>query len=388
MNLLLINYEFPPIGGGAANATQSIGRAFVQKGHNVTVLTSALKRMPEMTMEDEMHVHRLATGRKHADRGSFREMISFIVKSRRKVLELHERQRFDASIAFFTIPSGPASLFLYRVKQVPYLVSLRGGDVPGHVPKHKALHVLTQVLRHSVLRSAKAIIANSEGLADTSRASDPFPVHVLPNGVDCSRFHPRNASKRRGDASELLRLLFVGRIHREKNLGVLFKQIELLGGERRSRLQLSIIGDGAQRSELEAFAARVGIASRIRWLGWRAKVELPDLYRDADALINPSQYEGMPNVVLEAMATGIPVVASDVPGNRSVVDRDVTGLLFPLGRPADLGQSICRLMDDPALGSSLGAAARQKAERSFSWPATAQSYLELLAPALSTSGLK
>jgi glycosyltransferase involved in cell wall biosynthesis len=92
----------------------------------------------------------------------------------------------------------------------------------------------------------------------------------------------------------------------------------------------------------------------------------------------------MPNVVLEAMASGIPVIASDVPGNRSVVIPEETGLLFPLDAPEVLGKAIVRLMDEPEWAAKLGAAGRKRAESGYSWSATAQSYLELLSPPPST----
>jgi glycogen(starch) synthase len=379
MNLLLLNYEYPPVGGGAANATQAIGRAFLRKGHTVAVLTSGLDGSPMEVVEEGIHVHRLLGCRANQDRGTFFEMISFIAKGRHSASQLHQRNRFDASIAFFTIPSGPISHRLWRSDKVPYIVSLRGGDVPGHVPGHKVLHVLTRYYRRAILKSARAVVANSEGLAETSRAADPFPVHAIPNGVDCGLYHPRTIATGRRTPSDPLKLLFVGRLHPEKNLAVVITQIAALPSPHRSAVKLTVIGDGVERAELEKLAERVGVAPQIQWLGWREKEELPSHYRNADALVNPSFYEGMPNVVLEAMATGIPVIASDVPGNRSVVVPNVTGILFPLENPDILGSTLCRLSDQPSWAVSLGAAGRQRAESTYSWDATAQSYLELLA---------
>jgi glycosyltransferase involved in cell wall biosynthesis len=127
-----------------------------------------------------------------------------------------------------------------------------------------------------------------------------------------------------------------------------------------------------------ALASRLGVSTQIRWLGWQAKDALPNLYREADALVNPSLYEGMPNVVLEAMASGLPVIASDVPGNRAVVFPEETGLLFPLDDETALGASVTRLIGDPSLAGTLGQGGRSRAERDFSWLAAARSYLELL----------
>lgn len=378
MNLLLLNYEYPPVGGGAANATQAIARSLIHQKHKVSVLTSGLASSLEQADEEGIKVHRLRGCRSQRDRGTFIEMLAFIVGSRRTALELQTRHKFDASIAFFTIPSGPASYRLFRRQKVPYLISLRGGDVPGHVPGHRAMHFLTRPFRRALLNSAKAVVANSASLAATSRAADLCPVHVIPNGVDCGVYHPRLIEVKRRMPQDPLRLLYVGRIHPEKNLGILIKQLAALPSSRKSSVELTVIGDGVERADLKLLSEKIGIASNIRWLGWQPKEELPKFYRTADVLVNPSYYEGMPNVVLEAMATGVPVVASDVPGNRSVVVPNVTGVLFPLDDPNTLGDLICRLMDQPAWADSLGAAGRKQAESVYSWDATAQRYLELL----------
>jgi glycosyltransferase involved in cell wall biosynthesis len=206
-------------------------------------------------------------------------------------------------------------------------------------------------------------------------------VCIVVNGVDCEIFQPAPPAAR----GATLRLLFVGRIHPEKNLGMVLRQLASLPLAVRERFELHVGGDGAQRAELAALAAQLGLAPRVHWLGWQAKSALPALYRSADVLVNPSLYEGMSNVVLEAMASGLPVFASDVPGNRAVVVPDETGVLFPLDEPQVLGAALLRLAADRAWGRSLGRAGRRRAEADFSWTHAAQSYLELLGSGQATS---
>jgi glycosyltransferase involved in cell wall biosynthesis len=239
------------------------------------------------------------------------------------------------------------------------------------------MHRLTRRWRRAILGHAAAIIANSEGLAATSRAADPFPVQIIPTGVDAEQFHPGPESGSH-PAGAPLRLLFVGRVHREKNLAIVLRQMASLPPHVRAQVELQVAGDGAQRPELELLARELGLTARVRWLGWQAKHAIPALYRSADVLLNPAQYEGLPNVALEAMASGLPVMASDVPGNRAVVQDGKTGVLFPLDRPDQLGAALSRLAADRSWGRSLGMAGRQRAESEFSWRKAAQSYLELL----------
>jgi glycosyltransferase involved in cell wall biosynthesis len=221
-------------------------------------------------------------------------------------------------------------------------------------------------------------VANSESLAETSRRADPFPVEVIPNGVDDVLFHPATESEA-GLSTRPIRLLFVGRVHAEKNLGTAFRQLAALPETVRRRFEFLIAGDGAQRPELEKMAELLGIAPQLRWLGWKSRSEIPALYRSADALILPSFYEGMSNVVLEAMASGLPVLASDVPGNRGPVISDETGVLFPLDQPDKLGAALSRLATDLGWAGALGRAGRRRVQTAYSWERSAQRYLELLA---------
>jgi glycosyltransferase involved in cell wall biosynthesis len=368
-SLLLLNYEFPPLGGGAANATLFLGRALADLGHRVTVITSALGADSNSRVEHGITVHRLRTGRASPDRSTVAEMCRYILAASREGPAIARSAQCDAVIAFFSIPSGIVARWLLLRLGLPYIVSLRGSDVPGHDRTLDRQHGLTRPLRRAVLRRAGAIVANSDSLAATSRAADPFPIRVIANGVDCERFYPAIAPI----PGAPFRLLFVGRVHREKNLGAVISQLPALPD-----VELLVAGDGAQRAKLTDHAVKLGVAGRVRWLGWQQKDALPKLYREAHALVNPSLYEGSPNVVLEAMASGLPTVASDTPGNRSVVRPDVNGLLFPLGEPSVLGAALARLSGDRPLAARLGATGRALALAEYSWRRAAESYLGLL----------
>lgn len=378
-SLLLLNYEYPPLGGGAANATFFMARALARLGHRVTVLTSALGEASTSREEDRIIVHRLKVGRDRPDRGTVAEMCRYMFSAARRIRRIAAAEEIDAAIAFFTIPSGPIAYWLNCQRNVPYVISLAGSDVPGHDPTLDSMHRLTQPLRRAAMGRANAVVANSEGLAATSRAADPFPVQIIANGIAQDVFHPP-ADRAAPAPGETLRLLFVGRVHREKNLGVVLDQLAALPEPFRRRLQLDVVGDGAQQPELAARAAALDLAAQVRWLGWQAKSAMPALYRTADAFVLPSLYEGMSNAALEAMASGLPVFASDVPGNRAVVQPGRTGALFPLQRPQELGEILLRFARDPHWGRTLGANARQWIEAEFSWEKAARLYLDLLGP--------
>lgn len=374
---MLINYEYPPVGGGAGNATMFIARALQRLGHPATVLTGAYALHTGASNEEGVHVQRLDTGRRSAARSSAKEMLSFMYAALKAAPAIAASRAIDAVIVFFTLPCGPIALRLHRSMRLPYVVSLRGGDVPGLVPEIAWQHWLLTPLRRRVLRSSTAIVANDAGLAQLSTEADPYAVDVIPNGVDSEHFSPL---RRSAHGTGTTNLLFVGRFHRQKNLTFLLNQLAQLNAREPNGWHLALVGDGEERPALEQLAHRLGIGDVLAWHGWQEdKARLRDLYRQADILVNPSLYEGMPNVVLEAMACELPVVASDVPGNDSLVQSGKSGLLFPSGNGEAFCAALSRLRHEPDFARELGRNARRKVREEHSWEMVARRYVALFA---------
>jgi glycosyltransferase involved in cell wall biosynthesis len=376
VRILLINYEFPPVGGGAANATSFLARALLELGHEVTVLTTAFGPLRGTTTESGVDLVRVRTIRRSADRSNPVEMLSFLLAAAVPGLRLARRRGFDATIAFFTIPSGPISCLLRLALGIPYIVSLRGGDVPGFVPEIDGIHRLIAPLRRAVLRRACAVVANSNSLARLSESADPFPVQIIPNGVDPLAFAPEGSVER--GAENEFRILFVGRLHSQKNVGALLESAGALAALPGPRVTIEIVGDGPERPALTKLAEQTGAARVLRWHGWLDKQQVLACYRRAHVFVNPSRYEGMPNTVLEAMACAVPVVASRIGGNEDLVIEGETGFLFDLDAPQALTALLQRLRLHPSLGPGLGARGRQRVIEGFSWPRVAAQYVRLL----------
>lgn len=374
MRVLIVNYEFPPIGGGAATATLHLGHALIRLGHEVCVLTSAFGNLRGESMEDGLRIRRVPALRRLADRASIREMSAFAVSGLLALPAIVRSFRPDRAIVMFTIPCGHIGLLLQKLRRVPYVVSLRGGDVPGHVPHLDGFHRALAPIRRAVLANATAVVANSEGLAALAMRSDAVEVEVIPNGVDCTYFIPCELPAEPGSR---FAFLFVGRFSREKNVDRLIEQIAMLPSEERDRVVLKIVGDGPLREELVRRASDLGVENRVTWLGWVDRARLQEIYRSSHCLVNPSSFEGMPNSVLEAMASGLPVVASAVRGNSETVVDGETGILFDLDRPEDFQSALRRLASDRELAHAMGARGRALALSRFSWDHAAERYMNL-----------
>lgn len=381
MNFLLINYEYPPIGGGAGNATMFIARALHGLGHRVTVLTAAFAEHSGVGSDGGVTVHRLRAARRRADGASQREMLSFVFAALRAAPQIASGAGIGAVIVFFSIPCGPIALRLHRAMGLPYVVSLRGGDVPGFVPEIGWQHRLLTSARRSVLRSARAIVANDVGLARLSAAADPFKVVVIPNGVDCQFFAPRAEIGPDGGPT---RILFAGRMHRQKNLPFFLTQMGRLHAGAPNGWLLDLVGDGEERAAVEKCVRRLNLADITTLHGWQKdKSRLRELYQRAHVVVNPSLYEGMPNVVLEAMACGLPVVASEVPGNESLVRSGETGYLYEPGDGDALCAALREVRASPAMARGLGLNGRRTVEARYSWSHVARRYAALFEPATS-----
>lgn len=204
------------------------------------------------------------------------------------------------------------------------------------------------------LNAEMATALRNEGVAEKKIAL--IPNGVEPNGT--SQRHERRWIKRECLGDEDLRVvLFAGRLIEEKGLDRLLTAWRKTASRERS--VLVIVGDGPLRRDLETMASQLGIRANVRFLGHRADVA--KFYAIADLFVLPSRTEGMSNALLEAMAAGLPVVASDVGGNREIVEDGCSGFLVDWEDPLSCASVLSALIENPGLRQSMGEAARERA---------------------------
>jgi glycosyltransferase involved in cell wall biosynthesis len=374
-SLLLINYEFPPLGGGAGTATLNIARELARFDADVTVLTSAFRGLPREEYLHGYRVIRIPTLRRRKDRCSIFEMIVFIISAAIFSVPIARKTRAQATIAFFSIPCGPIAYLLKLLLRIPYIVSLRGGDVPGYLGQELAFfHKITAPITRLVWRNAAHVVANSDGLQRLACRSVPdTQIAIVPNGVDYEKFVPG-----KGNVHPVLSLLFVGRLHMQKGLDSLLRALHRLAPEYRN-YRLSIVGDGPERDTLAHLARDLQLADKIDFLGWVDRDRIPEIYAAADAFLFPSRDEGMPNAVLEAMAAGLPILATRISGSEElVVDRE-NGLLVAVDDIPAMAEALQLIIADPETRCRMGQASRHRIEQHYSWQSTARAYFQMAA---------
>lgn len=287
-------------------------------------------------------------------------------------MRVAQRRRSAVIHAHWVIPNGPPAALVAAARRSPLVVSLHGSDVtvaerPGPM----------RAAAGWVLRSASAVIACSPDLAERALrlGAAPATTCTIPYGVDTDQFRPDPAARARlrqhlGIDDDSLLLLGLGRLVYKKGFSV---AIEAMARAARANLILAIAGDGDLRVELEAQARSAGVAQQVRFLGHSARSEVPALFAAADLFLLPSIHDqsgnvdGLPNVLLEAMATGCAVIASDLAGVRLVIDDYREGVILPEGDAPALAQAIGSLADDRDLRLRLGAAARRRMETNQTW---------------------
>lgn len=370
MHILILNSEYPPIGGGAGNASAHIARELARLGQQVTVLTSGFQDQPRDETRDGVRIVRLPALRTKADRSTTTEQISFMLSSALLGLGWVRRVKPDIVLAFFGAPSGVAAWIWSSFFKLPYIVSLRGGDVPGFRPyDFSRQHRLLAPWLRQVWRRAAAVVANSEGLRQLGSAfEDRVEIKVIPNGVDLDKFQ---APSRQWTP---VRMLFVGRIVYQKGLDLLLQALSGLGDR---NWQLDLVGDGPRLADLRQQARQLGLSGNVKFRGWLSRDQLPGALSTANLFVYPSRHEGMPNAVLEAMASGLPVLATRIAGNEELITEE-TGVLVPSNDVEALRSGLKALLPDAPRRERMGAAARKRAAAEYSWRRIAQAYLDLM----------
>ena len=348
---LVCPYDWSRPGGVQAHV-RDLARHLVRGGHDVLALAPG----PAPAPDDEPWVRGVGRSTGVPFNGSVAP-ICFdprVWPAVRRALRAHE-----PDVVHVHEPFAPSvSMAGAMLSPAPVLATFHAYYERGSA--HDLLYAAARPLLIPVWRRLAARIAVSEPAASIVRARMGVTPRVVPNGVDVARF----AGAEPADLPPGRRVLFVGRLERRKGFSTALAAFASMA-RRRSDLQLVVVGDGPEQLAVDQLGAR--IRSRVHMLGRLSDADLARCYAAADVFVAPSTgQESFGLVLVEAMAAGVPVVASDLPGYRAVMRGGEAGRLVPVGDADALAAAVDALLDDPAAAARLACAGRRRAAE-FSW---------------------
>ncbi len=373
MRVLVLSYEYPPIGGGGGNVAKAVAEQLAVRGHEVRVQTAALGWGSVRETIGGVEVFRTASLRSVPDTCTVPEMGLFLLTSLRPTLRHICRWRPDVIHAHFAVPTGVLAWAVHRLTGVPYVITAHLGDVPGGVPEQTdAMFRRIAPLARRIWRDAAAATAVSTFVQELAEQAYGRKVTRILNGIDLSDSPPEPIAPHTPP-----RLVFIGRLNPQKN-PVFF--IHALAQLRDAPWQLTFIGDGPLMEEVRAAIARNRLEDRITLTGWLEPPRVHAIMAGADILCMPSLSEGLPMVGIEALKYGLAIVATDIPGLRDVIDDGVNGFRVPLGDLEAFARQLRRLLEHGDTLATMKRASWEKAHR-FDLGCIAHEYAHVLAEA-------
>ena len=396
MNILTLTSSYPRFAGDpTAPFIESITRHVAARGHTVHLVLPEHRAWNRPRVEDGVHFHpyRYSPRRSWTPWG-YSEALEAGTRIRRRLYPLAPvvlgsalrtcatvvaHQSIDIVHAHWLVPNGLIGALVSKRHGLPLVISLHGSDV-AVAERSRALGT---VARASLSRSA-AVTGPSKDLLDRARALGAAGrLEWIPYGADPHEFRTDAAARERardrlGLEPDVVAVLGIGRFIHAKGFDDL---IEATANARATYpgIRLVLVGDGDIRGELEARTERLGLSSVVTFTGMATREEMPSYLAAADIVVVPSVHfegyvDGLPNVALEAMAAGRPLVATRVGGLPDVVEDEVTGLIVDERDPHALATAVVKLASNVDLRHGMGERGRARIEESLNWATVAERF--------------
>lgn len=356
MRVLVLNHEYPPLGGGGGQAAQDIARELTRRGHEITILTAHLEGLARDEVVDKIHILRLPSLRKQPYRAGFLAMAAYILSAIWTGFPLIRRWRPDILHIHFAVPAGAAGWVLSCLSGVPYLLTAHLGDIPGGVPE-KTGKWFRWVFPFTkpIWRGAAGITTVSEYTRSLIRSNYPVNPIVIPNGIDIESVKPESLQ-----VHDPPLVIFAGRFMPQKNL---LELVEMLALVRDLPWKCSLLGDGPLFKEVKQAITVHALEDRFSLPGWVTTKEVLAYFARSDLLFMPSLSEGLPVVGLQALAMGLAIVASRAGGNVELVRPGKNGYLVNPGDRSAAAGALRSLLSNHAALQNARQASRELANR-------------------------
>lgn len=364
MRILVLNYEYPPLGGGASPVTKSLSEELVKLGHIVDVVTMGFKGLKQKEEINGVTIYRVPSIRKEQGVCQTHEMLTYCYSAYRFLPKLLKENKYDINHSHFIIPTGIVS-YLNKSK-IPYIITSHGSDVPGHNPNRFSFqHKLLKPCWKKIVQNAEQVVTPSNYLKSLILESvDTDNVIIIPNGFDVNslNFNPKKKEKK---------ILLLSRLFEFKGFQYFLDAIRDINTD----YEINIVGEGPY-SETLIKKAKL-IKSNINFVGWldNNSKQYKELYETSSIFVFPSSAESFGVVLLEAMSSGCAIITTNSSGCSEVVD-DVALLVRPRSSD-DIRDALVKLVNDDKLRNELAFKARKRVEENFTWKNIAKQYVNV-----------
>lgn len=323
MRILVLNYEFPPVGGGGGRVAESLCRELVKRGHEIHVQTAHLKGLPKIETRDGYTIYRSFSFRRRADTCTIPEMGAYILTNILPTWRQINSWKPDVIHVHFAVPSGCIAWIMKCLTGTPYLLTAHLGDIPGGNPDQTgSMFKLIKPMTNPIWDRASAVTTVSESNKQLALKSYDVPVEVIPNGIKLKRIDPQMLH-----IHQPIKLVFAGRFNPQKNLLFL---VDILKACADHDWEMDLIGDGPLFFQVKEKVSCLGLIERVKMHGWVPADVAENLTSQGDILLLPSTSEGMSVVGVQALGYGLAILGSDIGGINDVVRNGLNGFLCPV----------------------------------------------------------
>ncbi len=349
MKLLILNYEYPPLGGGAGICSRYQAEGLAKHGHEVTVLTTWFQGEKELEQRPNFKLIRLKSRRKKVFRSNPVEMFFWAIKSFRYIRINKLYTDTELVLAHFTLPGGIVAFLMNLLYKKPYYIISHGQDIPWFSPRELFFYHLIFYfpIKWICSRASKITVLSEKRLRNLNSITSRKKRHrnlIIPNGCDLNFFSPSSEGKK----FDSLKVLFVGRLTSQKDPFTLLKTARLIA-ESDIPFSIEIIGDGPLRKKMQQYINNFHLQGRVKFSGWVSKEELRNKYQSAHVLVITSRDEGMSLAMMEAIASGLYVLTTKVSGSKGLIFENSNGNFISSGNEDELAAALKAYYEDKFL---------------------------------------
>jgi len=377
LKILILNYEYPPLGGGGGVSTKKVAEEFARQGHSVDVLTTWFKGLKKEEIINKVNIHRIKViGRKKKPNATLSSLISFPFLAYKKAKKLCTEHNYDFINTQFAVPTGPLGIWISKKFKIQNILTIHGGDICDPTKKISPHNYWpTRKVVQWVLNNSHKINAQSlDTIKNTKKYYNPKKrislIEVPYNPIQFKKTTKANLKLKKDKKY----LISIGRLIKRKGFDFLIKSFVKVQDK---KIHLLIIGDGPEKENLQRLTKDLNLKNRIHFLGFISNEKKFQYLSCSDIFILSSIHEGLGIVIQEAMQTGLPIIATNKGGQTDIIKDYQNGLLVRYGDEETLAKKIDYLIKDKELKKKMSKINKSKIKK-FDVKRITKKYLNLL----------